>query len=443
MAAFLTFILSTGFLITLHELCHFWVARRLGVPVDTFCVGFGRSILEGVSRKSGLKYKICLIPLGGYVKFTNPAESSRPETCFENRNIPTRFLILIAGPLGNFIVGAMLLTLFLWVWGQSGLVPVVKLVEPGSPAMAVGLQTGDMIISVDGVPTPTINKVVFQLNDHLGQSGIINLNVSNKKGERSVSIEVNRWLANERNPDYLNSLGMGLGYKIPPVIQKVVPGGSADRAGIHADDTVTAVKGENVDDWAQVQRAIAASGDKTIPIRVKRGNEEMELEVVPEMRTHGSAVKPVIGVEHKPYIPSAEYIWNSHYTIIQASVLGIEYAIKQAWSITSTIGKLASGQLSGAHVSGAIGMAAASGEAIERGVGAYIGYVAVVSLGLAVFNLLPLPMLDGGQIIFLVVERVRGRPLSQKAHKVVGVVGLILLTAIFCLGMYNDIFLSH
>ncbi len=438
-------LITLGILVSVHEFGHFWVARRCGVRVLRFSVGFGRSLWSRVGR-DGTEYVVAAIPLGGYVKMLDEREGAvAPEDLpfsFNRQPVLSRMAIVAAGPFANFIL-AVVVFYALFMVGVRGVAPVVGKVEPGSPAALAGLEAGEELVSVDGKPTPTRQAVSMQLLKRLGETGEIRLGlvVSGSEQTREVVLPINDWLKEQEEPDLLG--GLGLAFELPviePRIAEVVAGSAAEAAGLLSGDRILSVDGSAVSTWEDWVRVVRASPGIALPLQVDRGGVAVTLSLVPSPIEQADG-PPVGQAGVSAVIPEwpPEYLRFERYGPVGA----LRPALAQTWSLVvftvDSTRKMIEGLISPKNLSGPITIAKVAAASARSGLESYIGFLALLSISLGVLNLFPIPVLDGGHLLFCLVELAKGSPVSERVQMLGYQVGLLMLVSVMALALFNDI----
>ena len=436
---------TLGILVSVHEFGHFWVARRCGVRVLRFSVGFGRALWRRVGR-DGTEYIVAAIPLGGYVKMLDEREGTVAPTdlpySFNRQPVHRRMAIVAAGPIANFIL-AVLVFYVLYMIGVRGVAPVIGEIEPGSPAAVAGLQTGEELVSVDGEPTPTRQAVSMQLLNRLGESGEIRLGLSvpGSNHVREAVVPVTDWLKEQEEPDLPG--GLGFSFALPvvePRIADVVAGSAAEVAGLLSGDRVLSVDGSPVATWEEWVKVVRASPGAALALQVDRDGVKVNLTLVPtRIEQPDGAVVGQAGVS--AVIPEwpEEYLRFERYGPVGAW----SPALTQTWSLVvftvDSTRKMLEGLISPKNLSGPITIAKVAAASARSGLESYIGFLALLSISLGVLNLFPIPVLDGGHLLYCVVELVKGSPVSEKVQMLGYQVGLLILVSVMALALFNDI----
>ena len=435
---------TLAILVAVHEFGHFWVARRCGVKVLRFSIGFGPSLMRW-RDKLDTEYSIAAIPLGGYVKMLDEREGEVPaaelEQAFNRKSVGQRIAVVSAGPLANFIL-AIAVYWGLFLAGESGYAPVIGEVESGSVADVAGLEVGQEIIAVDGEKTPTWQALSFRLLDRIGDTGAITFAV--KYPDSDVVYEshanIDRWLAGQEQPDLFGGLGLTMfAPPVPPIVSDVVPGGAADKAGIHPGDEVVAADGVPMPLWIDWVEYVRARPGTAIELEYRRDGELMQVSLVPEriVEDGGEAFGRVgMGVQ-LPEMPP-ELLRTFDRGPVEALGASLVRTGELVGFTLNSIKKMIMGLISPNNLSGPITIAKVASASAKSGLESYVSFLALLSVSLGVLNLLPIPVLDGGHLLFYFAELLAGRPVPEKIQALGYQVGLFLVLGIMFLALYND-----
>ncbi|MGM0633601.1 MAG: RIP metalloprotease RseP, partial [Pseudomonadota bacterium] len=435
----LALIVTLGILVTFHEFGHFWVARRCGVKVLRFSIGFGKPLYSWYG-KDGTEYAIAPIPLGGYVRMlgqddldTSAGRDITPEEreqSFNHKPLWQRFAIVSAGPLANFLLAILIFWLINVMYGQRGVAPVITDVESGSPAWEAGLRSGGEIVAVDGEPVDIWQQVTMQLLGRLGESGDLVMEAI-PEGEisaREYRIPVQNWLAGSTEPDPIRSLGLER-FVIPPVIDGVTDDGRAREAGLQSGDQVIRAAGEPVDSWMQWVGIIQAHPELSLDVTVQRADATVDLTLVPERGTdaEGNEVG-FIGAMARPYEVPEELRRELQFNPVSAVLPALQETWQKSVFVLESIQKMVVGLISYRNVNGPITIAQVAGETAGYGLEVYLGFLAILSISLGVLNLLPIPMLDGGHLLYYTIEAIIRRPVPERVQAMGMQFGLVVIT---------------
>lgn len=444
--SFIFFIVAILVLVPIHEFGHFYVARRCGVKVLRYSIGFGK-VLWRRYDKQGTEYALAAIPLGGYVKMLDEREGEvAPEErhrAFTQKTVWQRIAIVAAGPIANFFLAILLFWVVL-LQGESGLVPLVGKVEPNSIAAHAGLESGQQIVAIDGQPTPTWSAVARALAERLGESGKIEFSViyrDDPSARRYESqAELKDWLRDTLDPDPI--VGLGLTPYVPPVpaqVGSVTDGSPAAIAGFKPGDKLLAVNGKPVgsfDDFVGLVREHPAG---LLSVTIERSGKTQQLSLIPEeIKENGRSIGRV-GIGAKPTDFPPEMIQHYEYTPAGAFVAAVNKTWETSGFVLLSVKKLILGEISTKNLSGAISIANVAGSSAREGLKSFVGFLALLSVFLAVFNLLPIPVLDGGHLFYYLIEVIKGKPVSERVQMLGYQIGLVLIVSLSLLALYNDI----
>ena len=438
----LSFVVAISVLVAIHEFGHYIVGRWAGMKVLRFSVGFGKPIWSRRSGKDDTEYCIAAIPLGGYVRFLDtregPVEPQDEGRAFNQRPIPHRIAVLLAGPLFNFLF-AIVAYWALFMPGDSGLTPVIGDVEPGSYADSAGLQFGDRIEAVGGAPTRTWEQALVAILDSMVATGQVPLTVRNENdGSRRTVIDVGEDAARLTEPGILFE---GLGFSIGQpraVIGELSPGGPAEKAGLREGDRITSVDGEPVRFWGELLAAIWPRPGETVDVAYERYGRTGQVRVTLDEQGSGDERRGLIGFRLNESL-GEHYYYNVDYSLGES--FGV--ALDKTWTSTlftiRMLGRMVTGDVSFKNISGPINIAQFAGESAGRGLSDFLGFLAIISISLGVLNLLPIPVLDGGQIVYQVAELIKGSPLTERAQILGQQIGILALLLLMSFAFYNDI----
>jgi regulator of sigma E protease len=435
---------TLAILVAIHEFGHFWVARRCGVKVLRFSIGFGPSLLRWRDRLD-TEYSIAAIPLGGYVKMLDEREGEVPaaelEQAFNRKPVMQRIAVVSAGPLANFLL-AIAVYWGLFMAGESGYAPIIGEVEAGSVADLAGLEAGQEIVAVDGVETPTWQALSFRLLDRIGDTGSISFSVKYPDSEMVYESEatINRWLSGEEQPDLFGGLGLSMYTpEVPPVIGQVVGGGPAEQAGLQPGDQVISADGVPMNLWMDWVDYVRARPGEAIDVEYRRGMELLRVTLVPELVVddNGESIGRVgLGVQ-LPEMP-AEMLRKFERGPVEAMGASLQRTGELVGFTLNSIKKMVMGLISPKNLSGPITIAKVATASAKSGLEAYVSFLALLSVSLGVLNLLPIPVLDGGHLMFYFAELLAGRPVPERIQALGYQVGLFLVLGIMFLALYND-----
>lgn len=438
------FVVTLGILVSVHEFGHFWVARKMGVKVLRFCVGFGKPLWFRTG-KDGTEYAVAAIPLGGYVKMLDEREGDVPEDerhlSFNSKPVLARMAIVAAGPIANFVLAIVALWL-MYLLGITTLAPVVGEVTEGSPAYVAGVQPGDEVVAVDGASVDGWQAVNLQLVNRIGESGSLVLTIlpEGSSAERERTLTISQWLVNDEAPQTLKALGITpFTPNLPPVLAQVSEGGTAQQAGLQTGDRIVAVDGMAVAQWPQFVEIVRGAANRELAVVVERDGLNIPFSIIPKGRDEGGQTIGFIGAGVQPYQWPQGMIREVRLGPLDALIKGVE----STWSLTtmtfSSIAKMISGLLSVKNLSGPITIAKVAGASIESGLESFLYFLAMLSVSLGVLNLLPIPVLDGGHLLFYAVELMFGKALPERVQQFGFKVGVAFIMFVMVVAMYNDV----
>jgi regulator of sigma E protease len=441
----LAFVVALGVLIVVHEYGHYLAARLCGVKVLRFSVGFGRALFTKKTGEDQTEWVIAAVPFGGYVKMLDereapvaPAEAAR---AFNRQSVWRRFFIVIAGPAFNFFF-AILVYAGLFLYGLPEARPVLGTPPAGTLAATAGLRSGDTVRSVDGEAIGTWQELRWRILQAALQREPVRLETLDERGHVSTArLDLSSFPAEDVEGDAMERVGLRL-YRPPldPILGQVVGGGAAERAGLQAGDRILRADGKAVQSWEALVSAIRARPGLPLRLTLERAGARMTVEVVPDAVAAGGerfgrigaapfvppahAEKMLVRVQHGP----AGALWRAVGKTADISVFSLKM-----------LGRMLLGQLSWKHLSGPVTIADFAGQSAQMGWVAYLTFLALISISLGVLNLLPIPLLDGGHLMYYAIEIVKGRPVSERAMELGQRVGLALLLVMMAFAFYNDL----
>lgn len=444
----LAFIAAISVLVAVHEFGHYWVARRLGFKVLRFSIGFGQPLLRWRGKDADrVEYWISAIPLGGYVKMLDERESPVPaherHRAFNNRPIPHRIAVLLAGPGFNFLF-AIVAYWAMFVAGVPGLKPVIGAVAEGSVAAEAGVRADDMILSVGGRPTETLDDAMIAMLDDLLADARLDLVIRDPRGDvRSVELDVTGREAELTAPGALFSgIGIRPGPVMPAVIAGVEPGMAADQAGLAAGDRVLAADGQAIDGWEPFVEFVRKRPGESITLTVQRSGERLTIPVTLGGADENGTTVGRIGASRLLEFPPESIealLTEQSYGVLESLRRGLAKTWEMSALTVRMLVRMVVGDVSVKNISGPISIAEFAGDSAQAGFNSFLHFLAVVSISLGVLNLIPIPLLDGGQVAYQLAEAVKGRPLSERALILGQQVGVFLLIVLMSFVFYNDI----
>ena len=435
--------LTLGILVTLHEYGHFWVARRCGVKVLRFSVGFGKPMFSWYD-KHGTEFAVAAIPLGGYVKMLDEREGPVPEElrdqAFTSKPPGQRIAIAAAGPVANFIF-AIFAYWLLSVVGVTHVAPIVGQIADESVAERVGLQEGMEIHAVDGHRVSSWRDVNMRILERTGEHGSISMEVSEDGARGTVSGELSGWGLSDDTPNPLAEFGITPWRPaVPPVLGQISEGGRAEAAGLRPGDRIVAVNGEAIGSWFELVDFIRNAPEQTLQVTVERNGSEQSLSVTPEARTEESGQSiGFVGAGVEAISWPEEVLRDVSYGPFAA----IPVALSETWADTRltlvAIKKMVTGLLSPTNLSGPITIARVAEASVSSGFEDFVRFLAYLSVSLGILNLLPVPVLDGGHIVYYTIEALRGKPLSEQAQAFGLRIGMAMILTLMVFALYNDL----
>jgi regulator of sigma E protease len=476
LSAIVAFLVAIGVLVAIHEFGHFWVARRLGFKVLRFSIGFGKPLMrwrerdpaeetripqriaavqgsaeQELTAATPTEYWLSSIPLGGYVKLLDeregPVPSEDAHRAFNRRPVPHRVAVLLAGPGFNFLF-AIVAYWFMFVIGVPGIKAIVGPVIPGTVAAEAGLLADEEIVAVGDRSTATWEGAVLGILDELLADGLIDLTVRDSRGgTRLVELDVRGREAKLTEPE---ALFVGLGFEPgpirPAVLGVLTEGFAAERAGLRSDDRVLELDGQPVNRFSELVEVVRDRPGKSVTVVVDRAGQELTL----EMEIGDVAVEGGVPGERRGVIGAGEnadvlraIVANASTTERYGVLAAVPKGIAKTWEMSELtirmLGRMITGDVSVRNISGPINIASYAGDSARAGLGAFLSFLSIVSISLGILNLLPVPLLDGGQIVYQLVEAVKGSPLSERSMMFGQQFGLLLLVVLMSFAFYNDI----
>lgn len=437
-------IIALGVLVTIHEFGHFWVARRCGVEVLRFSIGFGKPLIRWHDRL-GTEYVIAMIPLGGYVKMLDEREADQqipPERlpyAFNRKSVGKRMAIVFAGPAANFIL-AVLIFFVLALVGSKEPIPVVEKIVPESIASAAGLKPMSEIIAIDDVPTQTWGDVSLQLFKRLGESGSIIFRVKENNQEKQYSLIINDWLRGVAQPDVFSGIGIK---PYRPTVQiflnGVTVGGAADKAGLKSGDVLKSFNDQPITGFQMLTDEIKKLPNQEVKIGYERNGQnyvaKVRLMTMPDNSSLGYMGIELSGKMNWPQTKLRHVNYGLGDSLIRS--------FEQTWAFSfvtlTSIKKIFTGQVSVKNLSGPISIVKVAGSSLSSGFLYFLKFLALFSISLGVLNLLPIPVLDGGHLLFYIIEWVRGRPISEEVQGMALQLGIFLMIGVMLFAIMNDL----
>ncbi|MED5391524.1 MAG: RIP metalloprotease RseP [Pseudomonadota bacterium] len=431
------FLVAVFILVTFHELGHFSVARLLGVGVSKFSIGFGKTLYSFRSRRSSTEYVLGVLPFGGYVKFIDEREDDVDPRdlprAFNRQNLWVRTAVVIAGPGANFILAIFFYWLVFGI-GVPGVEPVIGYIEPGSSAEVVGLQRGDRIARINGRNVRSWGEHRYYLLNQVEAGETLTFAVVTRAGQnKTVSIESSELQSGRLNPLVLEEQ-IGILPRLAPIVGTLIAGEVADAAGIKVNDQFMTIDGIAIDGWRDVVKTISSRPDQTIRLSILRNGALKTIVVVPKAIHSLDSVVGRIGVG-----PA------NHVNVVVRLGAGeaITRAVEATWLLSKlTVGmivQMVQGKESTKNIGGPLSIAKYAGASAEYGFTAFLTFLAILSISLGILNLLPIPVLDGGHLVYFIIEGIKGGPVSEAFMYRSQQLGFAVLAVLISFALYNDV----
>ncbi|HHX8533547.1 TPA: sigma E protease regulator RseP [Vibrio alginolyticus] len=440
----ISFIVALGILVAVHEFGHFWVARRCGVKVEKFSIGFGKSIWSKVG-KDGTEYSISMIPLGGYVKMVDSRVDEVPEhekhLAFDKKPLWKRTSIVAAGPIFNFLF-AIFAYWLVFLIGIPAVKPVIGEVTPNSIVAEAGIESGMELKSISGIKTPDWESVNMGLISHIGDDLMtVTLTSANEVGsEVTKTLDLREWKFDPETQSTMQSLGFTpYTPEVYRVIEQVSQGGAAEKAGVLPGDEVVAIGQQRVTEWKQVVEAVRSNPDTPLELTVLRQGYEQTLTLTPGSRE--LANKEVVGfagIAPKVAEWPESYRFDLQFGVFESIGKAVDKTGQVIGLTISMLKKLIVGDVGLNNLSGPISIAKGAGATADYGLVYFLGFLALISVNLGIINLVPLPMLDGGHLLFFAIEAVIRRPVPEKVQEMGFRIGGAIIFSLMALALFND-----
>lgn len=440
----LAFIVALGVLIVVHEYGHYLVARLCGVKVLRFSVGFGRPLLTRHGR-DGTDWVIAAVPFGGYVKMLDEREAPvAPQDlprAFNRQSVWRRTAIVAAGPVANFLF-AIAVYAGLFMYGLPEARPMIGTPPAASAAAEAGLRSGDTIVSVNGEAVSTWQQLRWRVLKGALQGEQLRLErLSEQHHLSDVLLDLRRFAGTDAEGDLMAAIGLQL-FRPPlePVLGQVEADSPAERGGLRAGDKVVKIDGRAIDRWSALVAAVRAGPEQALRFTILREGREQQLSVTPEAREVDGQRIGRIGAA--PFVPPAHaerILVRTQYSVVQAFALATDKTLDIAVFSLRMLGKMLLGEVSWKHLSGPVTIADYAGQSAQAGWISYLTFLALISISLGVLNLLPIPLLDGGHLMYYALEVIKGSPVSDRVMELGQRVGLTLLLIMMAFAFYNDL----
>lgn len=443
-----SFIVALGILITVHEYGHFWVARKCGVKVEKFSIGFGKAIWRKVG-KDGTEYVVAMIPLGGYVKMLDERVDTVPDEmldqAFNRKNVWQRIAIVAAGPIANFIF-AIFALYAMYLIGVPSVKPVIDTTKANSPAGIIQLSEPQQIIAVSGQVVRNWEEVNLALVGHIGneQVDITLAPLSRLEGVEvagtTYPLDISQWQFDPEKESPITAIGLGIFRPgIEPVIAAISDGSAAQISGLMLGDRILSINQQDYKDWNAFVDVIQTSANKPIAMLIERAGEQHLIEVVPQAQKNDKGdIIGMIGVSPT----AAQWPENMRFDLQYGMIDSVSAAADKTWQLVvvsfKMIGKLFTGDVSVKNLSGPISIAQGAGASANYGLVYFLGFIALISVNLGIINLMPLPVLDGGHLLYYFIEVITGRPVPEKVQEIGFRFGAALLLMLMSVALFND-----
>jgi regulator of sigma E protease len=440
----LAFIAAVGIIVTVHEFGHYWVAKKLGVKVLRFSIGFGKPLWSRLGGADKTEYVLASIPLGGYVKMLDEREGevqgSELHRAFNRQSVWKRFAIVSAGPIFNFIFAALAYWVT-FVAGVDGVKPTVGEIQDNSIAAYAEIQANDTFTYIEGEPVTTWQQTSIQLLNNALKNGLVRATLqAEDASQKSVVLDLQdtKHLLSEGN--LLEKMGITPWRYQYQAIFGEIKTGVAKNAGIQSGDKVLSVDGERVDTWEELVKYIQSRADVPISFDLQRGGEQVHIQLTPKRDVVEG--KEVGRIGALPYIDKELFEAQKvvvRYGVVESMWKGLVKTYEVSILTLKLLWKLVVGEASLKNISGPVTIAEYAGVSAAIGFSAFVGALAIISISIGILNLLPIPVLDGGHLFYYLVEMVKGSPVSEKFEAVGQRFGIIMLAGLMSLAFYNDI----
>ncbi len=439
------FIVALGVLITVHEFGHFWVARRLGVKVLRFSIGFGKPLWTWRRKNDDTEYVIAALPLGGYVLMLDeregPVEENELHLAFNRKPLASRFAIVAAGPAFNFLL-AFILYWLMFVIGIPGVKPIIGEVGSGSIAAQGGFRHGDTILRIDGEEVATWNSAFMTLIEKSLDGGVVEVDVKDELGATQRRIlDFNLLPEGVDKSNVVENLGFQrYTPSIPPVIGDLEAGGPADQAGLRPGDRIVSADGEPVAEWRQWVDLVRAHPGQVMEVEVERDGAIFQLRLRPAVvQSEAGAFGRIGAAVDYPEEALRELEAVERHSIGGSLVMAAQRTWDMTLLTTRMLWEMIAGDVSVTNIGGPISIAQYAGYSASIGFISFLGFLALISISLGVLNLLPIPILDGGHLLYYIIEFFKGSPVSEATQAMGQRIGIVILLGVMVLAFYNDL----
>jgi regulator of sigma E protease len=437
------FLVAIGVLVSVHEYGHFWAARRAGVKVLRFSVGFGKPLWRRVDRH-GTEFVLAALPLGGYVKMLDETEAPVPQSqldqAFNRKPVGARMGVVAAGPLANLLLAFV----FYWAMFMVGIYgqrPLVGEVLPDTPAAAAGFTAGDELRAVDGRPVRTWEDALLRLMPAAIDGRRVVVDVDTGSGAQTRTLDLAGLDYRAEDPDVMRHVGLAWrGPRVVPEVGEVIAGGAAAAAGIAVGDVLLAVNGQPLADWTDWVRVVREHPDQPLQVRLRRAGSELDITLTPQAVDEAGQRVGRVGLAPKPVTAEfSDYYLRLRYGPLESAGEALRKLRDMTVLTGEVIARMLTGDASSRSISGPLSIAEFAGQSARLGAAQFLSFLGLVSLSLGLLNLLPVPVLDGGHLLYYSAELLRGRPLPERLRVLGQQLGLAALLALTVLAFYNDI----
>ena len=441
----IAFVLALGALVVVHEYGHYLVARLCGIKVLRFSIGFGMPLWARRFGRDQTEWVVAAVPLGGYVKMLDEREGEVPREelgrAFNRQSVWRRCVVVVAGPIANFLF-AILLYWLLFMHGVQEARPIVAAPPPHTPAASAGFEAGETIRAVNGEPVASWQDVRWRMLQLALERRPVKVEVLNRNKQLNWrTLDMSPFDAGQLEGDTLALLGLKL-YRpeIKPVIGEIVAGSVAQRAGLQAGDQILAADGKPIVSWSDLVRAVRSHPGSELRLSYRRGNARHDLILVPETVQQDGATVGRIGAAAQ----LDRHELDELVTVVRYGAAGaLARAAQKTWDTSvfslKMLGRMLIGQVSWKNLSGPVTIADYAGQSAQLGLASYLSFLALISISLGVLNLLPIPLLDGGHLMYYTIEIFKGSPVSDRIMEIGQKLGLTLLLVLMAFAFYNDI----
>lgn len=443
MTTLLAFLFTLAVLIVFHEFGHYWVARRMGVKVLRFSVGFGQVIASRTDRH-GTEWALSAIPLGGYVKMLDEREgdvaTDQLDQAFNRKSVGARAAIVAAGPLANLLL-AVLLFWGIFMAGVTVLKPIIGEPDQGSPAHLAGMHASEIISTLDGEAVASWQDLHWLVLKKVLRGEDITLETVDSRGYVAYRTLPAPAPSDEVQQAPLQALGLTRYLPpVPPVLGEIAADGVAAKAGLTQGDRILSIDGVPMQTWEEVVRTVRASADRGLTMQVQRGNRQLEVSLTPARVQQGNQTIGRIGAGPRvdPVV-----IEKLHREVEYSPLDALQRAFARTWELSAfsleMLGRMLTGEASIKNLSGPITIADYAGQSAAMGLESFLAFLALVSVSLGVLNLLPVPILDGGHLLYHLAEFLTGRPISERVQEIGQKIGASLLGLLMFFALFNDL----